>query len=101
MEDYRHIVEQEKTLNAYEVKLKELSQLLDFFEENRPGFQALMDYYTSEQRMHDLEDDHSGRLPEGLHRGVLSEDLIYNCYSDYREQSIRMLEIATHFFKEV
>lgn len=99
MNEYHHISEYEKTLNAYEHKLKELADLLDFFETKELAFKKLMDYYMSNQRMQDLVDDEQGLIPPTLPRGVLSEDAIYNLYSDYREQSLRMLTISTNFFK--
>lgn len=101
MKTYSHITQYEKTLNEYENKLKELSELLDFFETKEPMFKELMDYYISDQRNQDLMDDEQGLIPETLHRGVLSEDSLYNLYSDYREQSLRMLAISTNFFKNI
>ena len=47
---------------------------------------AILDkYYGSEQWKQDLADDEAGRFPEGLKRGILSEDGIWNLLSDYRE----------------
>ena len=34
--------------------------------------------------MKDYEDDEAGRLPEGLARGVLSEDAVYNLLYEQR-----------------
>lgn len=99
MNEYRHLVEYEHILNTHDEKLQELIQLLDFFEENGEQFKALMSYYASEQREQDLEKENQGLIPERIHRGVLSEDAIYNLYADYREQALRMLEIGTTFFK--
>ena len=42
----------------------------------------------------DLADDEAGLLPEGLKRGVLSEDGIWNMLSDYRELNERLQEAA-------
>ena len=44
----------------------------------KPRIAELEAYYTSPQWMKDYEDDEAGRLPEGLKRGVLSEDAVYN-----------------------
>lgn len=46
---------------------------------------ALDDYYGSEEWKQDFADDEAGKLPEGLKRGVLSEDGLWNLLSDCRE----------------
>ena len=99
MNEYSHLIEYENILNTHDAKLQELIQLLDFFEENSDKFKALMNYYASEQREEDLEKEHQGLIPDNFHRGVLSEDAIYNLYADYRQEALRMLEIGTTFFK--
>ena len=54
-------------------------------ERNSPEFQALLkqltDYYSSPQWLLDYQLDEQGLLPEGLKRGILSEDGIYNFLS--------------------
>lgn len=99
MEKYAHIIKHEKTLNDYEVKCRDLTNLLAFFEQNQDEFYQLIDYYQSEERTQDLIDDEQQKIPIEIHRGVLSEDAIYNLYGEYRELSLRMLEIGTAFFK--
>lgn len=50
-------------------------------------------YYTGKQWMQDYEDDSAGRLPEGLKRGVLSEDAVYELLSrreELREMARRL-----------
>ena len=51
-----------------------------------PQLQKLADYYGSEAWKADLESDEQGLLPDGLLRGVLSEDGIYNVLEDFRER---------------
>lgn len=46
---------------------------------------ALGAYYQSPQWMRDFADDEAGRLPEGLRRGVLSEDGIYDLLEAFDE----------------
>lgn len=45
----------------------------------------LSKYYGSELWKQDFAADEAGILPSGLKRGVLSEDGIWNLFSDYRE----------------
>ena len=44
--------------------------------------QKLIAYYESPDWRSDFESDERGELPQGLKRGVLSEDGIYNLISD-------------------
>lgn len=45
----------------------------------------LASYYESAQWMEDYEADESGLLPDGLKRGVLSEDGLYSLLAEYEE----------------
>ncbi len=98
--EYEHITKYENILNQFDDKVHELEELMQFFEEHHQDFVQLMDYYYSDQRREDLEDDNHGKIPEDLHRGVLSEDAIYDLYAKYRGVSLKMLENGTQFFKE-
>ena len=46
---------------------------------------ALEKYYGSEEWRKDFADDEAGLLPDGLKRGVLSEDAIWNLLSDGKQ----------------
>ena len=41
-------------------------------------FRVLIQYYESDQWMHDYELDEKGLLPPELKRGVLAQDAVYN-----------------------
>ncbi|MGI6155546.1 MAG: DUF4298 domain-containing protein [Enterococcus sp.] len=98
--NYDHITKYENILNQFNQKIQELAELLLFFEEHSDEFVSLMDYYHSNQRQEDLEAENRREIPADLPRGVLSEDAIYNLYTDYREVSLKMLANGTRFFKE-
>lgn len=51
----------------------------------RGMLRRLTEYYDSRQWLDDYHADEQGRLPEGLRRGVLSEDGVYNLLSDIEE----------------
>jgi hypothetical protein len=60
---------------------------------------ALSAYYGSQDWYKDLEADERGKLPEGLERGVLSEDLPYEALVDAREAALGALEVATSMLR--
>ena len=65
--------------------IKQPAKTSKMLEELNEDIAILDKYYGSEQWKQDLADDEAGRFPEGLKRGILSEDGIWNLLSDYRE----------------
>ena len=100
MEKYAHITKMEDIMVQQSKMLKGMNQLSDKIEAHRNEYRELIAYYYSTQREQDLEDDSNHLIPETLHRGVLSEDEIFNLMEGYRETAIRMLEIAVQMLKE-
>lgn len=47
---------------------------------------ALTDYYESGKWLKDYEADEKGKLPKDLKRGVLSQDGLYNFFSDIEKE---------------
>ena len=95
MEQIERIQEMESCLDASEKAISELSEALSAFEEVQPMFRRLSDYYGSETWMQDYEDDEAGKLPEGLKRGVLSEDAVYDLLTEHHELILRMSKAVT------
>ena len=60
-------------------------EALNALEELRPAAERLREYYTGRQWKKDFADDETGMLPQGLKRGVLSEDGIDHLLDDYDE----------------
>lgn len=100
MEKYEHITKQETVMNQYKEMLGKLEELLCFFDGHRQDYRGLLEYYYSDQRAQDLCDDEQGLIPKDLHRGVLSEDEIYDLLGDYRDTALHMMETALHMIKE-
>ena len=50
-----------------------------------PGLKELEDYYTSPEWQEDYAADEAGLLPEGLKRGVLSQDGISDLLDRFRD----------------
>ena len=92
-EQIRRIAGMERRLTRASAALKRLSSALDKCEEAQEDFAALNDYYGSDLWKQDFLDDEAGRLPQGLKRGVLSEDGIWNlleALSELRERAKRL-----------
>lgn len=99
MSKYKHITKMEKILDEHREKLNELEISLNFLMKNFDEFKELVEYYYSDQRKKDLEEDEKGLISTDIKRGVLSEDSIYNLMMNYYELSIQMMELSTHYFK--
>ena len=95
MEQIERIREMENCLDASEKAIRELSEALSAFDEIQPQFRQLNDYYGSDQWMQDYSDDEAGKLPQDLKRGVLSEDAVYDLFTENRELLVRMLRLVT------
>ena len=84
------IRQMERRLDKALAAVKRLTAALDKYEAVLVDITALDEYYGSELWRQDLADDEAGRLPEGLKRGVLSEDGIWNLLSDSKELNERL-----------
>ncbi len=100
MEKYTHIAHMEQILVQQEEMLRNMNQLLGSIEQNRDAYRELLNYYYSEQRARDLEDDSAHLIPDEMPRGVLTEDGIFDLVGDYRDTAIRMLETAVQMLKD-
>ena len=99
MKPYQHITQMEEILNSQTEKLAQLNELLEYFNQNAEQYQALVDYYYSDQREQDLADDAAHHIPEDLNRGVLSEDGIWNLMEDHYGTAVHMMEIGLAMIK--
>jgi hypothetical protein len=95
MKQVDRIREMERCLDISDDAVKRLSEALDFYETNQKAIKKLFDYYGSTLWMKDYEDDETGKLPEELKRGVLSEDAVYDLITDHHETILRMNRIIT------
>lgn len=99
MNEYEHITKMETILNQQTAAVQELEIALKLIENHFDDFKTLFEYYYSEQRNRDLQDDADGRIPDDLQRGVLSEDGIFDLVGDYRDAAFHMMEIALKMLK--
>ncbi len=89
-EQVERIQAMERALNEASGAVEALRTALEGYERVRPQLEKLTAYYESRQWMKDYEDDQAGRLPEGLRRGVLSEDAVYDLLTDVAEMEKAM-----------
>ena len=90
MEQTERIKEMERRMSRASAAVIELSAALDKMEAAEQDIAMLNEYYGSSEWHKDFDDDRAGLLPEGLKRGVLSEDGLWNLLADYRELKRRM-----------
>ena len=90
MKQTERIKEMEQRMERASAALKALTAALDHFEGEAEDFAILGDYYGSKEWKQDFEADRDGRLEEGMKRGVLSEDGLWNLLEDYRELKERL-----------
>lgn len=68
----------ELILNTATEKLNALEKAISELKKYQSEIQRLEAYYTGSDWKRDFALDEAGKLPADLHRGILSEDGIYN-----------------------
>ena len=89
----KRIREMERRLVRATSAIRRFSLALDNYEAIKDDISALDSYYGSKEWRQDLSDDEADLLPEGLKRGVLSEDGVWNLLTNYRELQKRITEL--------
>lgn len=82
----------ERRLVSVTAAVKRLNAALDKWESVQEAIAALDGYFGSDMWRQDFADDEAGRLPDGLKRGVLSEDGIWNLLTDVQDLNRRLQE---------
>ena len=80
----------ERRLNQALAAVKRLDSALEKYEAAQEAIAALSEYYGSDLWKQDFAADEAGLLPEGLKRGVLSEDGIWDLLTDCKELDRRL-----------
>ena len=89
-----NITKMENILNHTDELISEMEKLLEKWDQNQEDFNELMNYYTSEERGKDLEDDRLKIIPQDLPRGVLSEDAVFDTYGNRKDLSVKMIKLG-------
>ena len=99
--------EQVRRIEAMEGCLDAANEAVKAFEEALEGLKAVQEdidilelYYSSKQWIKDYEADEAGKLPEGLKRGVLSEDGIYDLLEANHAAYRGMLDAVKEYMGE-
>lgn len=82
MDRIERIREMERVLDVSTEAVQRRSSSLESYAAVQAEMQALFDYYFGPQWRTDSEADDRGELPPGLKRGVLSEDAVYDLFTD-------------------
>ena len=94
MNQTERITYMEGILNEASSAADSLSCALEQYREILPRIRELEAYYTGPQWIADYEDDCAGRLPDGLLRGVLSEDAVHDLLCRVKEMEAALRELA-------
>ena len=94
-EQIERIRQMELRLERASEVLGRLDAVLDEYESVQEDLQVLDQYLGSPEWRADCHADEAGLLPEDLHRGVLSEDGIWNVLDRHREIGERLRDSAT------
>lgn len=90
----KNITKMENILNRTNELIAEMQKLLEKWDQNQEDFNELMNYYTSEERDQDLEDDRLKIIPQDLPRGVLSEDAVFDTFGSRKDLSVKMVKLG-------
>ena len=99
-EQLSNIERMSKLLMDRQDLLNKLEEVLNELDASSEGLKELSEYFISDQRINDIEDDENGEIPEGINRAVLSEDELYNMLEDNHDVAIHMMESAVGMLKE-
>jgi len=84
MTQIERIEQMEKILDSLKEAIAQVNTAISRLRELGPQAMELDDYYGSPEWFDDLNADEKGLLPDGLKRGVLSEDGIYDVLNEYK-----------------
>lgn len=97
--EIENIRNQETALNKGMALASRLESLLMEWEAYLPEFKKLMDYYSGPQWPKDVAASENGLLGD-LRCGVLSQDAVYDFYSQQRMLNFKMAHTSLHFLEE-
>ena len=69
-------------LDRTSAAMARLEAAIEEFKAVQPLVSELSEYYGGKKWRRDFEDDETGKLPEDLKRGVLSEDAVYDTLNE-------------------
>ena len=95
----KDVIRYEEILNRSADLKDEMQNLLQKFEENLDEYNALKNYYGSQEYLNDLEVSNTTDEYDDINQGVLSEDAVYNLIGEMYHLNVDMLEIAAKYLR--
>ena len=86
------IIQMEEIYERIQQKANALEQAISEYEELQSEIEKLEVYYTSQDWKNDFAMEERGEIPQGMQRGILSEDGIYNLLEQNKELMKRLEE---------
>ena len=90
MNQIERIKYMEQILDQTSFAIQDLSDSLSVYASLLSKIKELESYYQSSLWLKDFEDDEKNLLPDSLKRGVLSEDALYDLFSNQDELLLYM-----------
>ena len=95
----KDVIRYEEILNRSADLKDEMQKLLQKFEENLDEYNALKNYYGSQEYLNDLEVSNTTDEYDDINQGVLSEDAVFNLIGEMYHLNVDMLEIAAKYLR--
>nr|WP_068128726.1 DUF4298 domain-containing protein [Nosocomiicoccus ampullae] len=95
----KDVIRYEEILNRSADLKDEMQNLLQKFEANLDEYNALKNYYGSQEYLNDLEVSNTTDEYDDINQGVLSEDAVFNLIGEMYHLSVDMLEIAAKYLR--
>ena len=93
-ERLENIRKMETVLNEMTSAVEDMQRATDRWGELMPRYKELFRYYSEGDWMEDHDAASRGEIPEGMSHGVLTEDAVYDLYSDQHFLAIRLIKLA-------
>ena len=94
MEQIERIIYMEQILDEGVAVVSALTDTLEQYGAIQDRLEELSAYYHSPQWLQDFDDDATGKLPNDLKRGVLSEDAVYHLLTELDSLKKRFKELS-------
>ncbi|MDK6863904.1 DUF4298 domain-containing protein [Nosocomiicoccus ampullae] len=95
----KDVIRYEEILNRSADLKDKMQNLLQKFEENLDEYNALKNYYGSQEYLNDLEVSNTTDEYDDINQGVLSEDAVFNLIGEMYHLNVDMLEIAAKYLR--
>lgn len=98
-EQLERIDRMSKILLKRQELMDRIEDMLKEVDEGKEEFEELKQYFISEQRMNDVDDDENGEIPDTVNRAALTQDELYDLLGDCHDVAIHMMESAVEMLK--